>query len=273
MSGRRRATPPATVGSRAADAFMIEPAPARPASTVLLIRDGASGLEVFMVKRHRQIDFASGALVFPGGSLDPGDWLIDAYGDFEARERAMRVAAVRETFEEAGVLLARPKGGLVWIDGARTEDLVIAAKGKSFGELVAAENLELGLDALVPFAHWVTPKALPKRFDTKFYIVAAPADQLAGHDGWEAVESLWINPAAALEAADNGVYTLIAPTRLNIELLGQSLDVASALAAARARKIVTVEPRGEKTETGFRMHIPLEAGYGVDGFSIVGGSV
>ena len=245
---------------------MTEFVAARPASTVLLVRDGEGGLEVFMVKRHRQIDFASGALVFPGGSVDPGDSEIDVACAFDARERAMRVAAVRETFEEAGVLLAREAGATVWISGDRAAEIANSAKGRAFGETISAEKLELGLDALIPFAHWITPNPLPKRFDTHFYIVATPADQLATHDGFESVDSLWINPIRALEAADQGVYTIVPATRLNVELLGRSANVAAALAEARARKIVTVEPIVQNTENGLRMTIPVEAGYGVDHF-------
>ena len=161
---------------------MSEPVPARLAATVLMVRDGGSGLEVFMVKRHRQIEFASGALVFPGGAVDPGDGEIAA-ARFDDRERAMRIAAVRETFEESGVLLARARGAAGWLAGERAGKIAAKHGGRAFTEIVAAENLELGLDALILFAHWITPKGLPKRFDTHFYIVAAPADQVARHDG------------------------------------------------------------------------------------------
>lgn len=167
----------------------------RPASTVLMVRDGASGLEVFMVVRHHKIDFASGALVFPGGSVDADDYAIAAdparcgpAAGLDEQSRALRVAAVRETFEECGVLLARPRGSSRMLDGALSAAIGAKAKGRSFAATIAAEDLELALAALVPFAHWITPPILPKRFDTHFYIVAAPADQLALHDGSELVE-------------------------------------------------------------------------------------
>lgn len=242
---------------------------ARPASTVLLVRDGASGLEVFMVVRHHKIDFASGALVFPGGSVDPGDYAIaadparcaaDAATD--ERGRALRVAAIRETFEECGVLLARPRGASALIDGARCAAIAAKAAGRSFSELIAAEDLSLALDALTPFAHWITPPIMPKRFDTHFYIAPAPADQSALHDGSESVDSTWINPGRALADAETGKYTIVLATRLNLRRLGESHDVASALAAVRARRIVTVEPTAVKSETGFTLTIPREAGYG-----------
>ena len=123
---------------------MNAPAPVRLASTILLLRDGAEELEVFMVVRHHQIDFASGALVFPGGSLDPDDSALAAdptrYADapgLDATARAFRIAAIRETFEECGVLLARPRGSTALIDGARCAKLVAAAASRSFAAMLA----------------------------------------------------------------------------------------------------------------------------------------
>lgn len=248
---------------------MSEEVVVRPASTVLLVREGASGLEVFMVVRHHKIDFASGALVFPGGSVDPEDYAIAADparcgsgAELDATSRALRVAAIRETFEECGVLLARPRGSAQLVDGARSAAIGAKAQGRTFGELIAAEDLTLALDALTPFAHWITPPIMSKRFDTHFYIAAAPGDQLALHDGSESVDSTWINPARALADADAGKYTMVFATRLNVQMLGESRDVASAIEAARARRIVTVEPKAVKSETGFTLTIPAEAGYG-----------
>ncbi len=243
---------------------------ARPASTVLLVRDGAICMEVFMVVRHHQIDFASGALVFPGGSVDTDDFaiatdLVRCGGDHDddERTRALRVAAVRETFEECGVLLARQRGSSALVNGSRTADIAARAAGRSFSEIVAAEDLELALDRLTPFAHWITPTAMPKRFDTHFFIAEAPADQLAVHDGSESVDSVWIHPAQALHDAKVGKYTLVFATRLNIEMLGGQDDVAAAIDAARARKIVTVQPEiVSRDATGAKLRIPSEAGYG-----------
>jgi 8-oxo-dGTP pyrophosphatase MutT (NUDIX family) len=227
----------------------------RPAATVLLVRDGPQGLQVFMVVRHHKIDFASGALVFPGGKVDPEDFAL-AGDDIDA---ASRLAAVRETFEECGVLLTRPRGG-----GA----LPKIAPRANFRELLQAESLEPALDTLTPFAHWITPPIMPKRFDTRFYIVAAPDGQTAAHDGGEAVDSVWIEPARALIEADGGRRTLVLATRLNLELLGRSATAAQAIAAASARRLVIVEPRPAKTPTGYRLTIPLEAGYGGPDFDV-----
>lgn len=253
-----------------------EAAKPRPASTVLLVRDGADGMEVFMVVRHHQIDFASGALVFPGGSLDPDDHVIAAdeahcggVEGLDPMQRAFRVGALRETFEECGVLLARPRGSQQLVSGARVEAIVKKAADKKFSELLAEEDLTLALDLLTPYAHWVTPTALPKRFDTHFFIAAAPADQLAAHDGSESVDSVWINPARGLAEARTGKYTMVFATRVNVEMLGRQNDVAAAIEAARVRKIVTVQPDAQKNPDGkgFILKIPLEAGYGGDTFT------
>jgi 8-oxo-dGTP pyrophosphatase MutT (NUDIX family) len=230
-----------------------EIAPLRLAATVLLVRDGPDGLQVFMVTRHRQIEFASGALVFPGGGVDLGDRALAG----DDVERISRVAAIRETYEECGVLLAQPRGG-----GA------LPASATPFYERVKAEDLELWLDALTLFAHWITPPILPKRFDTRFYIVAAPADQTAVHDGGEAVDSVWIEPRRALEEAAAGRYALVLPTRLNLELLGQSATAAEAVTAAGVRRVAPIEPIAEKTATGYRLTIPADAGYGGPHFDV-----
>jgi hypothetical protein len=144
----------------------------------------------------------------------------------------------------------------------------LAADRRPFRERLESEKLEPALDALTPFAHWMTPPILPKRFDTRFYIVEAPEGQTAAHDGGEAVDSVWTEPARAIHEAAEGCRTLVLATRLNLELLGQSATAAEAIAAARARAIVTVEPQPLKTETGYRLTIPLEAGYGGPHFDV-----
>ncbi|MDE3175545.1 MAG: NUDIX domain-containing protein [Pseudomonadota bacterium] len=217
------------------------------AATVLLVRDGPDGVQVFMVVRHHKIEFASGALVFPGGKAEPEDREL-AGDDAEA---VARVAAIRETYEECGVLLARPRDG-----GA------LVASTLPFRERLAAENLAPALDALTLFAHWITPPILPKRFDTRFFIAEAPADQLAAHDGGEAVDSIWIEPRKALAEAARGLRTLVLPTRLNLELLGASPTARAAVAAAAARRVTPIEPIATKTPTGYRLSIPPDAGYG-----------
>ena len=188
--------------------------PPLPAATVVILRDGRDGLEVFMVVRHQEIDFASGALVFPGGKVDPGDadaaWADLAPYAAATPDRTFVVAAVRETFEEAGLVLARRRGTRAMLDAGDTHRLVetyrapLLAGETTFLDLVRAEDLLLATDLMVPFAHWITPERVGKRFDTHFLLVAAPVDQLGAHDGGESVEGFWIAPRQALRDAEAG---------------------------------------------------------------------
>jgi 8-oxo-dGTP pyrophosphatase MutT (NUDIX family) len=249
------------------------PAVPRPAATAIILRDGSAGLEVFMVVRHHEIDFASGALVFPGGKVDEQDadpaWAELAPSAASAPDRAFLVAAARETFEEAGLLLARRRGGSELVDAATAHALVqryrarMLAGKATFLDLVRAEDLLLTPDLMVRFAHWITPETQPKRFDTHFLLVSAPMAQLGAHDGGESVEGFWIAPAQALREAEAGARTLLFPTHMNLLKLAQHRSVAEAVAAARMAKIVTVTPRVERTPTGRKLHIPAEAGYGI----------
>jgi 8-oxo-dGTP pyrophosphatase MutT (NUDIX family) len=251
------------------------------ASTMLLLRDGADGLEVFMVVRHHQIDFASGALVFPGGSIDPDDHAIAANaalytnsGDFDAMATAMRVGAARETFEECGILLARPRGSQSLVAGSKVEAIVdkhraALCEGKTtFSDILTANDLVLALDLLVPFAHWITPVGLPKRFDTQFYLAIAPSDQLGAHDGLESVDSIWVSPNAAVDGARTGKFTLVFATERNLIKLGRATSAFEAIKAAQADRIVSVLPEITKTETGRQLRIPAEAGYDGDVFDM-----
>ncbi|MBU6406439.1 MAG: NUDIX hydrolase [Alphaproteobacteria bacterium] len=247
-----------------------------PAATVLLVRD-APRLEVLMVERAYQIDFAAGALVFPGGKIaredaDPAwaEALLADHG-LSPLELALRVAAIREAFEESGLLLARNRGagiGGALASPCRLPPLIavrdqVAAGDISFLGLMQEGGFELAIDALAPFAHWITPKGMPKRFDTHFFIAKTPADQDAAHDGHEAVDAVWLEPAAALAAAREGRRKIIFPTRLNLELLAQSESAEAALAAARARRLVTVEPTIAPDAGGVMwLRIPADAGYG-----------
>src|SRR6202035_2508199 len=167
----------------------------RPASTILLMRDSAAGeIEVFMMVRHYEIDFNSGALVFPGGSVDKGDQEIIAKSalysggeGLDAADLSFRIAAIRETFEESGILLARPRGSKELVDAARAGEIEAAhradlCEGKTtFPEVLTDNGMLLALDELVPYAHWITPEGMPKRFDTWFFLAAAPPEQAGRH--------------------------------------------------------------------------------------------
>lgn len=251
----------------------------RLAATILLLRDSEQGVEVFMVVRHQQIDFASGALVFPGGKLAPGDGDPRVHArctgveGMHEDEIALRVGAIREAFEESGILIAKPaRGGSIGADR-------LAALGAKYrraldrgeigmADLLEGEDLVLGCGELVAFAHWVTPPFMPKRFDTYFYLAVAPADQIGLHDGHETVDSAWLTPATIVLDEIAGRRTLVPATLLNVKKLGFSVSVDDALTAARSKAIVTVQPELVRGPQGNVLKIPEAAGYGVSEFTM-----
>jgi 8-oxo-dGTP pyrophosphatase MutT (NUDIX family) len=254
------------------------PPPARPATTVLLVRpsqpgDAASALEVFMVVRHHQIDAFSGALVFPGGKLEEADGdprlraRCGGADKISADELKFRVAGVREAFEECGILLARKPAQRSVVGAADLEGIEARWRAKlakdeaSIVDLVEAEDLELATDLMVPFAHWITPTFAPRRFDTWFFLAEAPEDQIALHDGSESVDSVWIPPQSAIDEASAGRRTLVHATTKNLELLADAKTVAEAMSQASQRKIVTVQPWVEERDGKRFLHIPEGAGY------------
>ncbi len=248
----------------------------------MLVRDGSDGMEVFMIVRHEKSDVHAGALVFPGGRVDAEDYdlandaaVFPPQDGVDATMATLRVAAVRETFEECGVLLARARGEEALVGAARLRDIEAAHRAamtrgeRTFGAILAAENLMLAPEAMVYFANWITPERRTKRFDTHFFLAAAPAEQVAWHDGYEAVDSAWISPAAALERARAGVYRLMFPTQMNLQKLGRHPLSGRAMEAARASRVVTVMTKHEKTGDGIRvLRIPLEADYGGELFEV-----
>ena len=261
---------------------MAEIAAPRPASTILLLRDSvAREIEVFMMVRHYEIDFNSGALVFPGGSVDKGDKEIIArrelYSGGEGLDEAtlaFRIAAIRETFEESGILLARPRGSTTLVDARRAGEIETAHRAAlcesktSFLSVLTETGMALALDELVPYAHWITPEGMPKRFDTWFFLAAAPPEQLGAHDGKESTNSIWVSPREALEGGETGRFKLPFPTTRNLIKLGKQGSVNAALEDSRGQSIVTVMPVMTKTETGRQLRIPRDAGYDGEVFEV-----
>lgn len=249
-------------------------AKALPSSTLLLLRDGAHGLEVFMVKRHHAIDFASGALVFPGGKLadsdsDPALGRHIRPGSFDPALAPFALGAIREAFEESGLLLARAKGSPDLLDAARATALHdwrdrLNRSEVGLRDLAEAESLDFALDALTPFAHWITPEGMPKRFDTWFFLAAAPTGQIGRHDGSESVDSEWLTPGGALEAWESKQKTIVFPTRMQLVKLARSATAAEALSAAGREPIVDVMPVLDRNAPGEpHLRIPASAGYGI----------
>jgi 8-oxo-dGTP pyrophosphatase MutT (NUDIX family) len=249
------------------------------AATIMLLRDSPQGMEVFMVVRHHQIDFASGALVFPGGKVDKQDRdervisRLSAYPKAETDQGTLRAAAIREAFEESGILLARRKGGSAvvgdsdldrWREGLNKHTLTL-------GDLLVEGNLELACDDLAHFSHWITPEFMPKRFDTHFYLARVPADQIAAHDGHENVDSVWITPQQVIEDAREKRRTVIFPTLSNVVRLAQYKTVAQAFEGALNSTIVPIKPWMETRADGKYVCIPTDAGFELTEHRAAGG--
>jgi len=216
-----------------------------PAATLVLVRDGTAGLEVFLQQRHHNIPFLGGAHVFPGGKVEPSDsaahWaarsaLSDAQASAElglARSGlGYWIAAIRECFEESGILMAHSANGQVH----QGKLIGWPAPTADFYQLCQQYALELATTEMTYYAHWITPAHLPKRFDTRFFIARAPLDQEGGHDGHECIDSCWITPGAALERQKQRTMTFAPPTFFTLKYLLDKLDVDEAISHAQNNK-------------------------------------
>lgn len=266
------------------------PAVPRDAATIMLVRDalavGSETLEVCMVRRHVDSDFVGGAYVFPGGKVDPEDRVAPGAEvckgrtDTEASEilgiesggLAFWVAALRECFEEAGVLLAygagSPEGELVDVTDpevrVRLASLRLALnRGEvDFLESCREEGLRLAVDRVHYFSHWITPEMTPKRYDTRFFVAALPTGQVPVHDDFETVDTVWVRPSEALERAKAGEFDLIFPTMKNLQAIGRFNTSTELLSAAAAiERVPTVLPRVVPDDRGFRILLPGDPGY------------
>lgn len=235
----------------------LSPAAARDAATVMLVRDGGSGgVEVLMLKRPSSMKFAAGAYVFPGGSVDPADgeakigWLGPSAEEFGEKlgaspelARALVCAAVRETFEEAGILLAgTPDKELAVPEGPDwdADRAALTAGEVSLAELLARRGLVLRADLLTPWARWITPLAEPRRFDTRFFAAALPVGQTVVGHAAEADQVAWLRPADGLAAARRGEMSLLPPTATTLSEFAAATGVGDIL--SRKRTIAPIEP-------------------------------
>ncbi len=238
------------------------PATPRPAATVVLMRDGPSGLEVLLLRRHQSSGFVPGAWVFPGGRVDKADAapaIHDRVSGLEGRpirpEPAFWVAALRELFEETGVLLARHEGG-EWTGDALSDRRIEAMRhGLMDGSatlLQVLDDLDVALDArgMVHIAHWVTPVVEPRRYDTHFFAAALPVGREATADPREMTEAAWRSPADALEQFHGGSLPMVFPTVKTLESLAGYASVEAAMASMERAEIPRILPRLVRTATG-----------------------
>jgi 8-oxo-dGTP pyrophosphatase MutT (NUDIX family) len=263
--------------ARAISDGRLAPAVPRDAATVILLRDAADGPEAFLLRRTAELEFAPGACVFPGGSVDAHDadegmaWAGPGSADFGTRldvppdrARALVCAAVRETFEESGVLLA---GVPLVCDSAELagDRHALLAGSTSFGEMLSRLGLVLRADLLTPWARWITPEASPRRFDTWFFAAvlppgqtATPAPEGAGDHAYpgESESGMWLRPAVALEAAEAGRITLLPPTAVTLGELAGHRGVADILAG---RRVITPRlPRVVVEDGRIRLAMPAD---------------
>ena len=233
-------------------------APVRAAASVVMLRDAPAGLEVFLLERHGLSDVLGGAYVFPGGKVDPEDAALD----FEERldtpaaklhaalsepaldtpsAAAVYVAALRESFEEAGVLFAQGAGEPQAAAARR-----LLREGRAFGDVLELMSLRLEASRLHPWSRWITPLVggvARKRFDTRFFLARVPAGQIARHDNHEAIQSVWLTPRAALGQYWDGQIELAPPQIMGLAHLARHASAATALSQARLHRPPLIVPQ------------------------------
>jgi 8-oxo-dGTP pyrophosphatase MutT (NUDIX family) len=261
-------------------------APARPAATLMLVRDGdhpTAPLEVLMVRRSLRSDFVGGAHVFPGGAVDPADGgpraedLCGGMTDAEASATlelaagglAYWVAAIRECFEEAGILLARGAGGTP-LSFADPDDAArfaghrrdVNAGRRTFLDVCSAECLTLAVGSMSYFSHWITPEGGRRRYDTRFFVAPAPPGQTSQHDSAETISDVWIRPEDALVQHRRGAIELVFPTIRSLQAIGRYPSAAELLAASRRPARVPAHlPRMVADGHGWRILLAGDPGY------------
>ncbi|MCE5263140.1 MAG: NUDIX hydrolase [Deltaproteobacteria bacterium] len=263
----------------------------RDAATVILLRECGEGpYELFLMRRGRNQAFMGGAYVFPGGRLDEADAdpeLMTCLGGFRAADArrllqepdltdavalGLFVAAIRETFEEAGVLLARDSdGNTVDLSAPERADrfagyrLELHEKRMTLQEMARKEELCFAPDLLMPYAHWITPQVETRRFDTRFFLAKLPAGQEPVHDRIELTDSRWTTPDLALAEHAAGRIVLMPPTLKTVEELWTFPDAEGLMAATRSKPIPTILPDAFLTTDGFGIILPHDSEYSLPG--------
>ncbi len=230
------------------ETFTGPPVEPRDAATVVLVRDGAAGVEAFLLRRVAGMAFAGGMTVFPGGGVDPRDadtsvawagpppsWWAERFSCSVELATALVCAAVRETFEESGVLLAGPSASSVVASTARyaSARAALVARELSLAQFLASEGLVLRADLLRPWANWVTPVEEPRRYDTRFFVAVLPGGQSADGMTSEASDAAWQRPVDALADWKAGRRALLPPTWVTLSELDELGSVSAVLESPR----------------------------------------
>lgn len=273
-----------------AQAAAAEPVvPPRDAATIALIRQGVDGVEVYLLRRVSTMAFASGMHVFPGGTVDPRDlapdlgWIgpppsawAERFGVDQTRARGLVLAAVRETFEESGVLLAGRRqeptgspsddhpGGVVGDTGGETwetDRLALTDRTLSFTAMLERRRLVVRADLLHGWARWVTPEFEPRRYDTAFFVAAVPSGQRARAVGGESDQATWVRTTDVLAALASGGVRMLPPTAVVLGEIGGYGSVEAVLRVADDRVIEPIMPRPVLDDGPPHVVLPGEAGY------------
>lgn len=226
-----------------------------PAATLVVWRDMAQGPEILVVERSARMAFAAGAIVFPGGRVDDADHaLAAAYG---RSDEAARITAIRETIEETAVIPA-----ISGVEASLGREMQLRLnEGADFGELLSAHGLRLDLDALTPFARWMPAFKQPRKFDTLFFLAAAPTGEWPPlPQPGECVAAEWASPRALIDRIERGEASAIFPTKRNLERLAEQASLKDAVADARAHSLDTIIPWVE--EIGGEPHVKIPEGRG-----------
>jgi 8-oxo-dGTP pyrophosphatase MutT (NUDIX family) len=243
----------------------------------MLVRD-APDLQVFMLRRNLSSEWVAGAYVFPGGAVDPDDRTEEAYRRCPGRTDSVAsallgvgsgglgfwVAAIRESFEEAGVLLAHPRGeATLDLSDLESERAAVNRGERRFLDVLTVQDLVLDVDRLHLFSHWITPAGMPRRYDTWFFVAEAPEGHTYLHDDGETVASTWIQPADALGRADAGELELIFPTRRSLEALTRFDHASDVVTYSRDASNLppATRPRIVADGNGARLLLPGDEGY------------
>lgn len=252
------------------------------AATVILVREGTpvgAPWQVYMVRRHARSEFAADVFVFPGGKVDAADRApeLTRYSQFHPGTldhpepantwRALKLAAVRELFEEAGVLLATDENGAALKTEGREEHYRRLRQRLHAGELTLLalaehERVKYALDQVHPFARWITPEGLPRRYDTRFFLAQLPHGQQPAHDQIETTAGVWLAPAEALERADRGEFPLVFPTRRNLMRMAGFHSIDQMIAAAGEADLRPIMPRMVEHGGQRSFLLPGDEGYG-----------
>jgi 8-oxo-dGTP pyrophosphatase MutT (NUDIX family) len=238
----------------------LSPAATQDAATVVLLREASPGVEVYLLRRHERMAFAAGMSVFPGGTVDRRDFDADiawagpspehwgtAFRCPPQTAQALLCAAVRETFEESGVLLAGRTPESVVADTTTAEwehdRVALVERRQSFAEFLRNRRLAMRTDLLRPWAHWITPESEPRRYDTRFFLAALPVGQVTRDVSGEADHVAWLRPAEALTAVDEGRLEMLPPTYRTLRELAGYPSLGAAFASAHNRVISAVLPQ------------------------------